>query len=611
MISAASRSRAAVAGIFSLKEGGCAADTVERAAEFIYHGGVVLSLWGPPSIKMWDKLKTRSLLHIISGLGNIGMICLVLIGLLQVKMLDDEVDHSLDQSREMTRALVAVETAGIEFKRQVQEWKDILLRGHDPEKFAHYLALFKQRETKVDAMLGQAAAVYVDLGQSDKVQRLQTVMQLHADLGRAYHDALKLHDPADPLSFRLVDRKVAGIDRPMTEQLYALVAEVEQVATSHSETLQADVQKMTNDIRFYFSVAFAAFSVLVYWAGHRVANVVYRRIGGEPAVATDVVHAVAKGDLTVSVPDAPADSLMGAMGQMRRDLQSMVGAFTGGVEKTIDSAAELNATATVINENTATQTDAATGIAATVEEIAASISALSGHADDALALSHRAGEEARHGGELIREVVADVSTLSNHAGEVSNVVSKLEQHQQNVTNIVQVIAEIADQTNLLALNAAIEAARAGEQGRGFAVVADEVRNLAERTSQSTREIRSVIDSMHSGTDEVAKKIAHMLESVNASVERAGVAEQAVDRIVSMTGESDTAVGEITGAIHENNQAIDDIANKLERVAEMGRSNMERVQQLDQNARRLDAVADTLLQQVRRFKMQDASGVDFF
>jgi len=558
-----------------------------------------------------DNLKTKTLLNIVSGLGGLGMLILAAIALYQIALLHDHSDRALHQSEQTTQALVQVETAAVEFKRQVQEWKDILLRGNDPEKFTKYRSQFEQREAKMDESLRAAAATFGELEATDKVQKIEAVIKLHQEMGVAYREAMKAYVQADPLAYRTVDKLVAGMDRPLTEALTKLVAQVETDASADVRAAQRLIDEKQSAARMYFGVIVVLAFLLVFGSGQMVASRVYRRLGGEPLAAAEVAHAVAHGDLTVTVPPAPAASLMGAMGKMKTDLLEIVGAFAGGVEKTQDSAVVLEQAADAINANSAQQADATASIAATIEELSASLQSLSVSADVTRDLSSRAGQEAAQGGALIQSVVADVTAIAGQAQEVSSVVAELEQHQQNVSQIVKVIAGIANQTNLLALNAAIEAARAGEQGRGFAVVADEVRNLAERTSQSTLQIRDMIASMHGGTSAATGKISEMLASVEASVARAGVAEQAVSSIVTMSSRTDDSVCEITSALHEHSRAVEDIAHRIEEVAAMSAANREQVDQLSGNAGKMSLVASDLLQQTRRFKLQQSSGVDFF
>ncbi|MFA6922432.1 MAG: methyl-accepting chemotaxis protein [Gallionella sp.] len=554
-------------------------------------------------------MKTKTLLNIVAGFGGFGMLILAAIALFQVSLLSDYSNQALHQSEQTTRALVSVESAAVEFKRQVQEWKDILLRGNDTAKFDKYLANFEKREAKMDDSLRAASATFSELGSVEKVHKIQSIIQLHQALGANYREALKSYVKTDPLTYRTVDKLVAGMDRALTDELSGFVADVEKESSLSILASKQVVNDKQRAATLYFGLFVLLASLLVYAAGRLVANRVCQRLGGEPKAAAEVALAVANGDLSIEVPQAPAVSLMGAMGKMKQDLLEIVGAFAVGVKGTQDSSVVLASTVNEINANTSVQADATASIAATIEEISASLQNLSVSADSARALSHQTGQEATQGGELIKNVASDVKAIAGHAQLVSNVVSELELHQKNVSLIVKVIDEIANQTNLLALNAAIEAARAGEQGRGFAVVADEVRNLAERTGKSTREIRNTIEAMHNGTSAAGDKINQMLASVGESVANALVAEQAIIRIIDMAGHSSIAVTDITSALHEQSHAVNDIALKIENVAQMSDANRQKVKLLSTNADRLSDVSGNLLKQVRRFKLHTTSGFE--
>ena len=169
---------------------------------------------------------------------------------------------------------------------------------------------------------------------------------------------------------------------------------------------------------------------------------------------------------------------------------------------------------------------------------------------------------------MIGQTVSDIQDIALTVNEAAELIHGLELHSQQISNVVAVIKEVADQTNLLALNAAIEAARAGEQGRGFAVVADEVRKLAERTSSSTKEIADTIDTMRSGARNAVTGMQGVVDKVAIGVERAQQANDSIKLIGAGSRNAVAMVEEIAAAIREQGSATNNIATQVERIAQM-------------------------------------------
>ena len=180
-------------------------------------------------------------------------------------------------------------------------------------------------------------------------------------------------------------------------------------------------------------------------------------------------------------------------------------------------------------------------------------------------------------------------------------IGELGEHSERVSSIVSVIKGIADQTNLLALNAAIEAARAGEQGRGFAVVADEVRQLAQRTTNSTQEIAAMIEKIQAATQAAMSDMEVGVRQVNGGVD---LANQAGEAVVSINASSDNVVrvvNQISLALREQTAASHDVARTVERLAQMAQQNSEAIDETVQTAVSLDALANDLNRQIGQFR----------
>lgn len=283
----------------------------------------------------------------------------------------------------------------------------------------------------------------------------------------------------------------------------------------------------------------------------------------------------ASSDFTRTVPVEHADEVGKTAASFNQLLSTLRAAFSqiqDGVIQIHEAAGKLSSSSNQQAANAGHQSAAASSMAATIEQVSVSIHHVSESALQAALASKQSGDLSKRGGDVIREAVVEIEKISDTVHGISLAIEDLGQQSQQISSVVQVIKEVAEQTNLLALNAAIEAARAGEQGRGFAVVADEVRKLAERTSMATDDIASMIQAIQSASAKAIHSVSTAVEQANGGVTLAQEAGQAINQIEDGARHVIELVDDISTALAQQSAASHDIAAHVEKVAQMAEEN---------------------------------------
>ncbi len=310
-------------------------------------------------------------------------------------------------------------------------------------------------------------------------------------------------------------------------------------------------------------------------------------------------------DFTLRIPIKRMDELGSSADAFNKLLDRLQGNLKSIADGTHSVATAANAMATTAGQvATAShqQSEAASSMAATVEEMTVSINHVADRAQETSHLASESGKLAASGEEVIGQTAADIHDIAATVDQAAELIHGLEQHSQQISNVVQVIKDVADQTNLLALNAAIEAARAGEQGRGFAVVADEVRKLAERTSASTQEIATTIDTMRASAGDAVTSMQGVVAKVQIGVERAQQANESIKQIGQGSRGAVGMVEEIAEAIREQGAATNNIATQVERIAQMSEESSAAAGNSAQSASELDRLAGEMRQIVSAYRL---------
>lgn len=310
-------------------------------------------------------------------------------------------------------------------------------------------------------------------------------------------------------------------------------------------------------------------------------------------------------DFTRRVPVEGSDEVGSTAASFNGLMQTMQGAL----HVTLDNVGELSNASHALTissqqlaATSARQTEAAAAIAATVEEVTSNISRMSEKGREAQDLSRQSGQISNQGGLIIHDAAATMTRMAGTVRSASDTIGELGKQSDRISSVVQVIKEVAEQTNLLALNAAIEAARAGEQGRGFAVVADEVRKLAERTTKATEEITQMIGAIQGSARLAVGAMNETVLSVDTSVSLAQQAGNAINQIKDGAEHVIAVVTEISSALARQSEASRGIETHVETMANTCDENSHAAEQTARSARSLEELASAMRTAAGQFRI---------
>ncbi|MDR3054081.1 MAG: methyl-accepting chemotaxis protein [Zoogloeaceae bacterium] len=406
-------------------------------------------------------------------------------------------------------------------------------------------------------------------------------------------------------SLNEMNKRLLKISSSVREESNQITQLADELVDLNSKLANEDAAEVARTSRNAFILQITLSVILILFAIYLGISTLRAVVKPVEKVRDTVKRIESENDLLLRV-DYKADDEVGEMvtafNAMMNKLQSSLQSIRTNVDEVSNASESLSTASQQMATSSASQSSSTSAMAASVEEMTVSINTVSSSAGDAQSMAQRAGEVAREGGEIIERTAAEMTAISESVTGASKVIQALGEESQQISSVVQVIKEVADQTNLLALNAAIEAARAGEQGRGFAVVADEVRKLAERTTQSTGDISAMIGKIQVAAKEAVGEMERVVSQVGEGQVLAQQAHEHIQTIQSEASKVFGAITEISSALKEQSQASQDIAKNVESIAQMTDENHAAAEETATGATRLEQIASEVHGTIAQFKV---------
>ena len=535
------------------------------------------------------------------GLGFAAIVSLLVlvtaVGIQRVGFIDSTLEHVSENAAKIQR--YAINFRGSVHNRAIAI-RDAVLVDNDRD-LARHLNEMTTLENAYTESAGPMDQLFAARGVSAQEQQLlQAIKAIEARTLASSKAVLDLRRAGDIAGAQALLLRETSAD--YSEWLDRVNALIDHEEASIKQQL-ADVQSTASQFRGLMLGATGVALILSVLLAMVIMRFVRATLGAEPTDVGQAIERLAAGDLCQPLATRYPNSVMGVLKTAQERLADTIAQVRLAAQEVNRSSGQLSQTSSANNEQIGLQTRETEQVATAIAQMAATVSEVSGYAAQAAEATRQADQEVEQGNRLVAGTTTAIEQLATTLADTTETVEQVSRQGERIETVIDVINSIASQTNLLALNAAIEAARAGEHGRGFAVVADEVRSLANRTQQSTEEIREMISALQSGTETASRTMRNSCELADSTVTQTRDAQQALARISQEVGALNAMNAQIASAAVQQSAVAEDVAQNLNRIHGSTVQSATGSLQVASASQELTELADRLTEKVAMFKVR--------